>query len=175
MMKTGKKLISSFVLLSSLVFAACTPSIRLDTRSAQESEMSGTYTGIFYGCNFFGDLESVVLLDREGDKYTFEPYAPDFKFRIKKGLTPAEALAESRKFLDCGPAYSSGELNKIVAPNGEVLGYEIRPTYHVFVYGTDVLDTYYRIRDDNKVIITIRVLPFVNRLYEDGSLRDRMR
>ncbi|MBS1126917.1 MAG: hypothetical protein H6Q93_906, partial [Nitrospirae bacterium] len=32
---------------------SCTPGIRLNTQGAQDSEVTGTYTMILFGCNFY--------------------------------------------------------------------------------------------------------------------------
>jgi hypothetical protein len=46
-----------------------------------------------------------------------------------------------------------------VDPQGETLGYEIRPLYLTFFYGlTDVLETHYFLEGD-KVVVTIRLRP----------------
>lgn len=42
------------LLMLGLVFGSvsCTQEIRLNTQGAQDSEVSGNYTAIYYGCNF---------------------------------------------------------------------------------------------------------------------------
>jgi len=50
---------------------------------------------------------------------------------------------------------------------GMVIGFELRPLYLPFVYGTsDVLDIDYRSRGE-KVIVTIRLKPFLEQ--QDGA------
>jgi hypothetical protein len=131
--------------------------------------VTGTYTVIFYGCNFYEDFETIAFLDKEGDQYIFEPYAPDFKYRIRKGVGEKEALAEATNFLHCNTAFQSSQLSKIIAPSGVIVGYEVRPLYYSFVYGSgDVLLRDYRIKD-HKVVIWIKLAPWVENMLSGGS------
>lgn len=171
----NKKTVWGFAFaLASLLFVSCTPGIRLDTKETRDTELAGTYTVIFYGCNYLGDLETIVFLDREGDQYEFEPYAPDFKFRVKKGVPAGEALSEAKKFLSCNQSYRNAQLSRIVTPGGDTVGYEVRPLHYPFIYGLDVLERDYRIKD-NKVVITIRLTPSADMLRRDGSVQERAR
>ncbi len=166
-------LLELILLLPLLYCVSCTPGIRLDTQGAPDSEVTATYTVIFYGCNFLDDLETIAFLDREGDRYTFEPYAPDFKFRIKKGAPAKEALAEARNFLNCNTSFSHAQVSKIVAPNGDVLGYEVRPLYKPFRYGfADVLFTDYRIKG-NRVVLWIKLDPSIENMLQGSGGGDQ--
>ncbi len=169
MRRNAKTACLAAFLLSVLFCFSCAPGIRLNTQGAQDSEVTGTYRVIFYGCNFFNDLETIAFLDGEADQYTFEPYAPDFNYRIKKGVAAQEALGEANKFVNCNTSFSRAQLSKIVAPNGDTMGYEVRPLYYPFTYGVDdVLYTDYRIKGD-KVVITIRLVPSVQKMLQNGN------
>ena len=151
---------------------SCTSGIRLNTQGAQDSEVTGTYTIIFYGCNFYEDFETIAFLDKEGDHYIFEPYAPDFKFKIKKGVGAEEALAEATNFTHCNTAFQSSQLSKIIAPSGEIVGYEVRPLYYTYVYGSgDVLLRDYQLKD-HKVVIWIKLAPWVENMLSGGNGND---
>jgi hypothetical protein len=150
-------------------FCSCTPGIRLNTQESQDSEVTETYTVIYYGCNFYEDFETIAFLDKEGDQYIFEPYAPDFMYRIRKGVGAKEALTEATNFLHCNTAFQSSQLSKIIAPDGVIVGYEVRPLYYPFVYGSgDALLRSYRIKD-NKVVIWIKLAPWVEHMLSGGS------
>jgi len=169
MIKNGNSAWLAAFLISVALCVSCTPGIRLNTQGAQDSEVAGTYTVIFYGCNFFNDLETIAFLDKGSDLYAFEPYAPDFNYRIKKGVAATEALGEAYKFANCNTSFSRAQLSKIIAPNGDILGYEVRPLYYPVTYGAeDVLETDYRIKND-KVVITIRLVPSVQRMIQNGN------
>jgi len=151
---------------------SCTPGVRLNTQGAQDFEVTGTYTVIFYGCNFYEDFETIAFLDKEGDQYIFEPYAPNFKYRIRKGVEAKEALSEATNFLHCNTAFQSSQLSKIIAPSGVIVGYEVMPLYYPFVYGSgDVLLRDYRIKD-HKVVIWIKLAPWVENMLSGGSVKD---
>jgi hypothetical protein len=160
--------IHKFIGLAVVIFFLISCSTGLRTQSARDSEITGSYTGIFHGCNFFNDLETIVFLDKEGDEYTLEPYSSDFSYKIHKGFSASEAVSEAKKFANCNSSFSYSQMSSIISPDGQTLGYEIRPIYSPFRYGVaDVLYTNYRI-SGNKVIITIRLVPSVERmLYDD--------
>jgi len=175
-MRNNAEILCLAILLSlASLCVSCTPGIRLNTLGAEEAEVTGNFRVVFYGCNFFNDLETIAFLDREGDQYTFEPYAPDFKYRAKRGMAAKEALTEAESFVNCNTAFNRAQLSRIIAPNGDILGYEVRPLYHPFAYHVDdVLYTDYRLKGD-KVVITIRLVPSVEKMLQDGGGRERER
>lgn len=161
------------VLLATLALTSCATGTRLNTRSAPDRAIAGTYDVIFYGCNYLNDPETIVFLDKAGDPYTFEPYAPDFNYRIKKGLPAKEALAAADHFPQCSSSFRNAQTRSIIAPTGDIIGYEIRPLYHTFAFGLDdVLNVYYRLKD-NTVIISIALDPQVERILREGAGRRR--
>lgn len=132
----------------------------LKTEKANASDIRGTFTLILYGGRYSDDLETVAILDSEGDQYHFEPYAPDFDYRVKKGIQAKEALAEAEKFVSFHNAFWRSQLSKILDNKGTTIGYELRPLYLNFVYGTsDLLDIYYWLKEDGKVKATIKLKP----------------
>jgi hypothetical protein len=161
-------------LIAVLLCASCAPGIRLNTGGVQEFETRSTYRVIFFGCNYLNDLETLAFLDKEGDQYVFAPYAPDFRYRMENGVAANDALEKANKFLDCNASFSRSRIRTIKAPDGHIIGYEVRPFYQPFPYGIDdVLETDYWLKGD-KVIIKIRLLPSVERmLHGDGRDRDR--
>ena len=147
---------------------SCAPGIRLNTQ-ALGSEIKGNYTVIYYGCNFLNDLETVVFLEQEGGEYSFEPYAPDFKYRVAKGLSAEEAIATALEFVNCNASFSRVKVSGILAPDGKTIGYEVRPLYLLFAYGADdVLYVDYWLKD-NKVVITVRLVPSIEMMLQDGG------
>ena len=156
-------------LLAALFLVSCTSGIRLNTKGTGYSKAEGTYRVILFGCNFGNDLETIAFLDKEGDKYVFEPYAPDFNFKIKKGVQAEKALKEAGEFVNCNTSFMHLQTYGIIGPNGEILGYEVRPLYEPLAYGDqDVLLTDYWLKDD-KVVIKIRLKPSVERMLQGGG------
>jgi len=140
---------------------SCTPEIRLDTQGTQAPGITGNFTVIYYGCNFLNDLETIAFLNKEDGKYTFEPYAAAFEYRVKKGLPAKEALESAMKFVNCSTAFKRAQVSGILGPGGETIGYEVRPLYEPFTYGaSDVLYVGYGLKD-GKVIINVRPLEMV--------------
>jgi hypothetical protein len=158
------------VLAGILFLQACIQGARLRTGPVTRPDVQGTYTLILYGGNYSGDLETVAILDREGDRYTFEPYAPAFNFKVIKGQTADHALPAAEQFVRRQPSYQSEVLHSILDETGMVIGYELRPLYLPLVYGvSDVLDVDYRINGE-KVIVTIKVKPFIEQ-QDDADFR----
>lgn len=161
-------MIAGVAMLACILFlSGCMHGMHLRTSSVQKADFQGTYTLILYGGNYSGDIHTVAILDREGDHYTFEPYAPSFNYKAIAGQTAGHALPRAEQFIRGNPSYQSESLRNILDPEGNIIGYELRPLYLPFVYGTsDVLDIDYWMKED-KVIVTIRLKPFLEQ--QDGA------
>lgn len=121
------------------------------------ADITGNFTLILYGANHSDDLETIAILDKEGDEYEFEPYAPEFAYKTKKHLPAQEALAEAGKFVSWHHSFQDFRLSKLLDKNGSVTGYEVRPLYYPFDFGlSDVLDVDY-ITKGSKIIVRIRL------------------
>ena len=137
----------------------------LKTELANAAEIKGVFSVILYGGAHADDLETVALLDNEGDKFTLEPFAPDFDYVIKKGLTAEEALKAAEKFVSFHPSFWRTQLIKVIDPEGNAIGFELKPLYLPFIYGTsDVLDIYYWPKKDGKIKVTITLIPSLKSL-----------
>jgi hypothetical protein len=134
----------------------------LKTEAASPSEMTGTYRLILYGHRFANDVETIAILDREGDGYTFDVFAPDFDFKIKKDLPAADALKEAQGFVSFHRDFWRSQLSKIIDGKGDIIGFELRPLYNPFIYGVgDILDVYYWPKENGRVKVTIKLIPSV--------------
>jgi len=169
-MKISVKDVCHAICLSALLFCfSCTPGIRLQTKEVRDTEATGTYTTIFFGCTFNDDLESVAFLDRDGDRYTMAPYAPDFRYRVIKGMDAKEAFSKAEGFLHCSTSFQGLRLREIIAPGGERVGYEIRPVYYAFVYGAgDLISVDYWLKGDT-VVVQISLTPWAEKMLSSGS------
>jgi len=142
----------------------------LKTEKADPSEIKGTFTLILYGGRYLDDLETVAILDPEGDQYNFEPYAPDFDYRIKKGIRAKETWAEAQRFISFHNAFWRSQLSKILDSKGNTIGYELRPLYLQFVYGvSNLMDINYWLKEGGKVKVTIKLIPMIERLKLPGA------
>lgn len=152
-----------------LVSSGCvSPGNRIHTESFEETDASGVFTLILYGGNYFDDLETVAFLDREGDAYTFDIYAPDFNYRAIKGVSAKEGLTKAKEFVSGNSAFHQVGLSSIVYDRSGIIGYEVRPLYLPFTYYTDdVLDIWYAAKE-NKIVVTIKLKPSV----ENMKMRD---
>jgi hypothetical protein len=174
-----KRKIFSHELVITLIFlsmtaGACSMKGGLRTEAVRNAVISGSYTLILHGCRYLDDPETIAFLDKEGDGINFDPFTPAFNYKVKKGLSAEEALAEAGKFLACSTSFQRTQLSSILDDKGAVLGYELRPLYFQLTYGVDdILMTDYRIRDD-RLVIKIMLIPSVDKMLHDGgSNRDR--
>lgn len=137
----------------------------LRTEEVKEDDIQGVFTVIFYGARDINDIETLALLDMEGDEYTLETYAPDFDYKVKKGLSEKAALNEAYKFIGYHNAFLRPQVSKIIDRKGNTIGYEVMPLYIPFVFGrSDVLEVDYSLKGD-KVKVTIRIIPSIERAY----------
>jgi hypothetical protein len=138
------------------------------------NEMRGSYTAIFYGGTSSVDLETVVVLDLEGDGYEFVPRAPEFEYRVEEGLSREEALPRAERFLSWYPDFMRVRMSRVLAPDGTVIGYELRPLFRPFAYGwADILDVLYLLKEDRTVSVYVRLKPEVERsIRDDGGKTD---
>ncbi len=143
---------------------------QLKTVEATPQDISGSFTLIKYGGRYADDFETVALLDKEGDGYTLIPFAPDFDFKIKEGLSGEEAFEESRKFVSFHPAFWRLQIRKIISIKGETIGYEIKPLYLPFYFGfSDIIDIYYWLKKEGEIKVMIKLLPAIERMKYHGG------
>ncbi|MEW6161820.1 MAG: hypothetical protein AB1606_00635 [Nitrospirota bacterium] len=168
-----KNILNIFILIAIHLFIvnnsfAITGHLR--TEEIKKEDIRGVFTLILYGSRDINDIETVAILDLEGDQYTLEPYAPKFDYRIKGGLSGKEALDEGHKFISYHNSFYRSRLSRIIDDKGNTIGYELRPLYMPFTFGvSDVLEVDYWLRD-GKVKVTIRILPSIERGLPERTL-----
>jgi hypothetical protein len=136
----------------------------LRTEEAKPDEIKGSFTLILYGGSYLDDLETIAILDSEGDQYVLEPFVPDFDLQIKKRVPANEAFREAEKFVNFHPAFWRSQLSRIVDNEGKVIGYEVRPLYRPIAFGvSDVLDVNYWPKEKGRVKVTIRLIPSIEK------------
>jgi hypothetical protein len=124
----------------------------LKTEAATPADVSGVFTLILYGAGYLDDLETIAILDYEGDDYHFEPYAPAFDYTVREGVQAQEAMEVAEKFISFHSSFWKSQLSKIINEEGVTIGYELRPLYRPFIYGvSDILDVYYWPKGNGKV------------------------
>ena len=135
----------------------------LKLANANESEVVGTFSVVLYASGPSDGLQTLAILDRQDDAYTFEPYAPAFDYTVKKGLSAKEALETAQAFVRGSAAFQRAQLSSIRDSSGTLLGFEVRPLYYSHIYGmSDVLDVSYEIMDKT-VRVYIRLQQSVER------------
>lgn len=168
-----RMILFSSVVAVALAASSCALGNRLDIKTAVASDLTGSFDLILYGCTYHDDFETIAILAKEDGPYVFEPYAPDYNYRVIKGVPAKDALAQAQKLVNCHNAFHRAQLGRLVDAKGDTLGFEVRPLYLFFVFGfDDPLSTDYRIKD-GKVVVKIRLLPSVERMLSDGGGQDK--
>src|SRR5512137_1894744 len=119
----------STVLLLLILFAAvaiflgCQADPGLRTEEVPPQDVQGTFTLILHGARHSDDLQTLAVLDREGDAYEFKVFAPDFDYRVKKGVPAREALEEALQFVGFHSSFHRSRVSRILDPQGRTVGY----------------------------------------------------
>jgi hypothetical protein len=145
----------------------------LITKEVENLDPAKLYSVILYGGRHYNDIETIAIFDIEEDKYIFEPFAPDFDYTIRKGLSSEKAMAISKEFISGHHAFRTSQLSKILDKEGNVIGYELRPLYFPLVFGlSDVIDVEYW-QKDGKIKVTISIKKSVERqIYDSNNSKD---
>ena len=153
--------IAAVVVLIIIALISLSGNNHLKTEAANLAEVQGKFTLLLYGCSSRDDLANIAILDKEGDPYSLEIYAPDFSYTTKAGLNAAEALREAERFVRCNFQSERSQLRRILGPAGAGVGFELRPLYSVVTFGKDdVLDVRYVIKD-RKIVVHIELDPAI--------------
>jgi hypothetical protein len=142
----------------------------------KDEKIEGRYDVILYGSRNANDVETIAILDKAGDEYTFEPYAPEYDYKIMKDVSAAEALKHAVPFVSWHRSFWKVERSRISDKKGKIIGYELRPLYDPLSMGeVDVMYVNYEIKD-KKVIVYISLKESVERVLEgDGNGIGRFR
>lgn len=165
----SKRAMKTILLGMCLLGGGCAAGNLLTTRGPAEERAigPGVFKVILYGGKHANDLETVAFLDIDGDAYTLKPYGAQFNFTEYAGQEGLEAYNTAKEFVGSHIAFKSVELREIIGPQGGVIGYEIRPLYRSFEFGTDdVLDVTYELTAANYVQIYVRLQESVQRRME---------
>jgi len=144
---------------------SCSTGIYLKTESATEKEITGVYTLILYGGSFVNDVKTFAILAKEGTRYSFEVFAPEFDYQMIKGVPAKEALEKAGKFVSFHHNFWKVQLSRIVDDGGSTIGYEVRPLYYPLIHNkSDILDVYYK-KSDGKIIVYIRFYGYPDTMF----------
>jgi len=157
--------IAAVVVLIIIVLIALSWDGHLKTEAANPAEVQGAFTLLLYGSGSPNDLANIAILDREGDPYSFEIYAPDFSYTVRAGLNAAQALQEAERFVRRNIQSERSRLHRVLSPAGTGIGFEVRPLYSAETFGRDdILDVRYSIKD-RKIVVRIALDPAIERQF----------
>ncbi len=161
------------VIASVLVFLAlssCTQGVYLKTETPGSAELTGTYTLILYGARYRDDIENLAIFAKDGTRYAFQVYAPRYRYKVEKRVPAKEALETAQEFIRFHRSFWQSQLSKILSPEGETIGYELKPLYYPIDTGyADVLSVYYVV-EGNTVTAIVRLKPEIEKIFPDEDL-----
>ncbi|MEN8263706.1 MAG: hypothetical protein ABFR82_09610 [Nitrospirota bacterium] len=130
----------------------------MKTETVTAADISGSVTLFLYGS---GNLKRTSILDIEGDDYTFEISDSAHNYIVTKGVDAEQALQNATAFISS----RQYRMIKIMSDEGQIMGYELRPLYSVFRYGSsNILDVDYRIRGKT-VVVTVEIKSNIRKRY----------
>lgn len=133
-------------------------------------DLTGTYTVIYYGGTYLNDPVSVAILDVEGDEYTLEPFDSGYNYVIMNKVSAETALKESKSFVANHSDFYKSSLKRISDDAGHIIGYEVKPLYHITRFGRhDILDVNYWVRD-KAVSFTVDIKRNVRRKFRNRDI-----
>jgi len=142
------------------------------TTGASDAEITGNYTVFLFGANHYEDIATAAILVPTDGKYHVDIYAPDWAYRVVKGVSGKDAVAMAKNFVSWHSSVLRTETARIVMPDGAVIGYEIRPLYMITTFGReDVMYINYFLKEGNKIEVHIHLYPDIERRLMTGDGR----
>jgi hypothetical protein len=91
--------------------------------------IAGTYNLIQVGGTFGSDAERMVILDIEGDDYSFQPVTGPGRIKNFPNVKGDKALQRAEEFFASHCAYRDYQIRKLIMPDNGLIGYELTPDY----------------------------------------------
>jgi hypothetical protein len=159
------------IFLATILCGACAvTTYTLKTEEGGLTATSGTYTIVRYGMSNPEDYANFAIIFPEQGKYSFDIYKPDFEYRIEKGLTAKQAMESAQESVRRSPEFSRAQASKIIGPDGNVIGYEVKALYKRTLFGMeDVTYLTYVLQVNNMVTVYIRIDDAVLSRQKGGS------
>ena len=159
------------IFLVTILSGACAvTTYTLKTEDGGLTGTSGTYTILRYGMSNPEDYATFAIIFPENGKYSFDIYRPDFEYRAEKGLTAKQAMEAAQVFVSWNPEFSRAQASKIIGPDGNVIGYEVKALYKRTLFGMeDVAYLTYVLKDNNLVTVYLRIDEVVRSRQHGGS------
>jgi hypothetical protein len=159
LIKNKIRLILTGIFLITILCGACVATrYTLQTQDGGLTETAGTYTIIRYGASNPEDFATFAIIFPEQGRYSFDIFKPDFEYRVEKGLTAKQAMEAAQTFVNWHPEFSRAQTSRILGPDGNVIGYEVKALYKTTLFGKeDVAYLTYVLKDNNMVTVYLRV------------------
>jgi hypothetical protein len=143
---------------------SCMAGKQLSLTAADPTELKGTYTLILYGCVNPDDVADVAVMVDEKSGYTFNVYALNAMYKVKKGIPAAQALSEANAFVHCTMnSVWKTQLSRISDPAGKTIAFELKPWFRPGEFAeSEVLRSSYTL-DNGKVTATYTLDPSIQR------------
>ncbi len=147
--------LAAIVLVIIISLIAFSTNNYLKTEEANPAEVQGKFTLLLYGSGASNEFANIAILDKEGDPYSFEIFAPGFSYTVQAGLDAVEALQAAELFVRRNIQTERSRLQRVLNSAGTRVGFELRPLYPVAIFGkNDVLDVRYQIKG-RKIVVRI--------------------
>lgn len=145
-------LLRSMFILICLLLSSCSIGTQLSTRYQEEPDVSQQkFHLLLVGKETSHDVETVAVLDKVDDKYEFLSGGGIFPHNYHQNLNGEEAFSKGRKFLEQLVILYKIEAYSILSPEGEIIGYELRPYFNPSQVNNAYYQSTYLLKKDNTV------------------------
>lgn len=145
------------LIVLAILLTACSPraNLRLNASSPPET---GTYTLLSMGADYTNDPRRAVILDMEGDGFTFAHSSYEKNQQTVKGLTPGKAMELSVSFLKMPCALTDEySVSQIRTQDGKTVGYELTPdSYSHFCSNGEFAGVTYYQSGENGAVVSLK-------------------
>jgi hypothetical protein len=164
----GVLLAGALLLTSSAGMAGMGGNLRVEGASGVKVE--GRFHVVLFGGQHSDDVETVAFLDVADDGLRVVPKAPEFRYKVRKDVEAADAVAHAEEFVQWHRSANGLIRRQVLGPSGRVVAYEIRPLYRPFDLGArDVMFINYWLEGEN-IRVRIRLRPEVERVLQGDDL-----
>ncbi|MBI5142889.1 MAG: hypothetical protein HZA20_11980 [Nitrospirae bacterium] len=152
-MKLMKLILVVFVVVS---LASCATGVRLYPKSPDSNSVAeGVYDVILYGMDGPNDVETVAILDRTDDSYRLVSKFGSEHYKVYYGLKADQAVEKASNFLKGLTIVTAMERRMITGPNGERIGYEIRPIFDSSTVINSYFGCSYNLQPNSDVVFSV--------------------
>ena len=143
----------NYLLISilTIIVSGCVAGKPLSTQMLKDAGLDKTaYNVILYGMETPYDVETVAVLDKTDDAFQIIS-ASQLNYSVYENLSTEDAMQLATSFLKRSVIYKAQEQRAILSPEGQIIGYEIRPIFNSSQVNNNYYYSSYSLQPDGTV------------------------